>query len=221
MELFDVVILGLLIFGGIIGFQRGLISGISKLAGKIAAIGIAIVFHKPFLNIIDPMFGLREIIEPKINQFLLNLIEGRTGSNPYIDSGGIVQPAIGEATLVLTDYVLKIGSLLLLFMIITIAVNIIITVIINPLAKTLSVVDRGGGLVLGLLGMLIGICLVVGLIAPFLTTAGTGILTVENSLLYPLLMQGYEAILAIITAFAGDVLVNPLDAFPMLKETAI
>jgi len=221
MATFDLIVLGLLLFGGLAGFRKGLISGVSKFAGKIAAIGIAVVFHKQFLNALEPIFGLRQRIEPKIAEFLTKLVESRTGSNSYGDSGLLVQPVVGEATVVLTDYVLKIGALLLLFIIVTIAVNIVINLVINPLAQTLSVVDRGGGLAFGILGTLVGLCLAVGLVAPFIISANTGIAMINDSFLYPWLMQGYDIILAAISAFAGDILVNPFEAFPLLQETII
>jgi uncharacterized membrane protein required for colicin V production len=100
-------------------------------------------------------------------------------------------------------------------------INLIIAVVITPLAKTLSFVDRGGGLAFGVLSMAIGLCLVVGLLAPFLTTASTGLFKTNNSLLYPWLIQGYDVILAVISTFAGDILSNPLDKLPMFNQTPI
>jgi uncharacterized membrane protein required for colicin V production len=50
LNTFDLIILGLLFFGGIAGFQKGLITGLSRFVGKIAAIVIAVVFIASFLR---------------------------------------------------------------------------------------------------------------------------------------------------------------------------
>lgn len=221
MNTFDLIIVALLLFGGIAGFQKGLITGLSRFIGKIAAIVIAVVFHNQFLNMLEPALGLREKLEPAISGFLLNIVQGRLPSGSLYDTQTIAQPALGEATTVLTDYVLKIGSLLVLFILASLVINLIIAVVITPLAKTLSFVDRGGGLAFGVLSMFIGLCLVVGLLAPFLTTATTSIFKVSNSLLYPWLIQGYDVLLAVISTFAGDILTNPLEKLPIFNQTLI
>jgi len=221
LNTFDLIILGLLFFGGIAGFQKGLITGLSRFVGKIAAIVIAVVFHSKFLETLEPVLSLREKVEPAIGGFLLRIVESKAPSGSSSATQALVQPAIGEATLALTDYVLKIGSLLVLFILASLVINLIIAVVITPLAKTLSFVDRGGGLAFGVLSMAIGLCLVVGLLAPFLTTASTGLFKTNNSLLYPWLIQGYDVILAVISTFAGDILSNPLDKLPMFNQTPI
>ncbi len=222
MNTFDFIILGLLAFGGIAGFRKGLITGLSRFLGKIAAIGIAVFFHPEFLQKVEPVLKLREKIEPKIGSFLTKVAEGKTpGKGQFADPDALVQPMIGEATIVLTDYVLKIGALLVLFFLIAFLINLLIAVVITPLAKTLSFVNRGGGLVFGILSTTLVLCLIIGLMAPFLTTANPGIFKASSSLLYPWLIQGYEILVCMIFAVAGDFLFNPLEAFPLFQETAI
>jgi hypothetical protein len=98
---------------------------------------------------------------------------------------------------------------------------LIIALVITPLAKTLSIVDRGGGLAFGLMSSLVGICLIVGIFSPFLTTTGSGIFAVNTSFLFPWLIQGYNLLLAGISVFAGDILTNPLESFPLFRQTPV
>jgi uncharacterized membrane protein required for colicin V production len=222
MNTFDFIVLGLLALGGITGFQKGLLTGLSRFLGKIAAMGIAVFFHPEFLQRVEPIFKLREKLEPKIGSFLIKVAEGKNlGKGKFTDSEALIQPVIGEATIVLTDYVLKIGALLVLFILTALLLNLLIAVVITPLAKTLSFVNRGGGLAFGILSTMLVLCLLIGLMAPFLTTANPGIFKISGSRLYPWLIQGYEILRSIIFAVAGDFLINPLEAFPFFQETAI
>lgn len=215
MSTFDIVILILLVFGGIAGFQKGLITGLSRFIGKIAAIGIAVFFHMQFLNSVEPVLGLRIKIKPIIESFLEKIVESKSAAGgQFGDTGSFVGPVIGEATAVLTNYVLKIGAVITLFLLAVFIINIIIAVIITPLAKTLSFVNRGGGFAFGILSMLVGLCLCIGLMGPFLMTANTEMFRVSDSVLYPWLIEGYEVLLGIISAFAGDIFTNPLESLP-------
>lgn len=222
MNTLDFIVLILLAFGGIVGFQKGLITGISRFVGKIAAIGIAVLFHTTFLNTIEPVLDLREKVEPKIGAFLAKIVAGKTAApGQFGSTDALVQPVIGEATVVVTDYVLKIGSLLMLFFLAAFLINLLIAMIITPLAKSLGFVNRGGGLAFGVLSMLVGVCLVMGLVSPFLTTVNPDAFRVSSSIMYPWLMQGYELLLGFISAFAGDILNNPLETIPLLKGTKV
>ncbi|NLI92895.1 MAG: CvpA family protein [Peptococcaceae bacterium] len=219
MNTFDIVVLILILAGGIAGFQKGLIMGLSRLVGKIAAIVVAVVFHQQFLKTIEPVLGLKKIIEPKISGFLAKIVESKLAASgvPGGTTKALAQPAINQATVALTDYVLKIGSLLLLFILVSLIINFVISLIISPVAKSLSFADRGGGMIFGILSTLIGVCLFVGLVAPLLTKGNVGLFKISNSILYPWLMEGYDFILFGIKAYAGDVLKNPLEGIPLFK----
>lgn len=222
MATFDVIVLILVLLGGVAGLQKGLITGLARLGGKIAAIVIAVVFHQKFIDTIEPFLGLKKLIEPQISAFLAKIIEDKLPAG--IPSGGaeaFVQPALSQATLALTGYILNIGSLIVLFILVSLLVNLLTSVIFSPLAKGLSFADRGGGFVFGVVGTLLGLCLIVGLIAPFLASGYIGFLKVNHSVFYPWLIQGYDIISAGMKAYAGDILKNPLEGFPMLKEMQV
>jgi uncharacterized membrane protein required for colicin V production len=220
LNTFDIVVLVLLALGGFAGFQKGLITGLARFIGKLAALGIAVLFHKDFLQAVEPFLDFRALIEPKIGSFLAAILASKvTFGGQFGDPGTLVEPAIAEATAVLTDYVLKISSLLLLFLLAVLAINILIALIITPLAKSLSFVNRGGGFILGILGMLFGLCLFIGLLMPFITAAD--FLNTGNSLVYPWLWRGYELVKSLVAALAGDIFKNPLDAFPAFTGTPL
>lgn len=223
MNTFDIIVVIVLALGGLAGFQKGLLTGVSRFVGKIAAIGIAIVFHIKFLSIVEPILELREKISPKINGILSKIIESKAagGQGQYLNTDALVQPILGEATIVLTDYLLRIGSLILLFILSGVVINLIITVVIDPLAKSLGIVNRGGGLAFGALSAAVGLCLIIGLISPFLSSTNPGALNLNESLSYPWVIGGYDLLTGILSAFTGDIFTNPLDKFPVLKSTAV
>lgn len=220
MNTLDFIVLILLALGGFTGFRKGLITGLSRFAGKIAAIAIAVLFYKQFLDTLDQSIGLREKIEPQVAAFLIKIMENTSVSGPG-STEVLAQSVLGQATMVVTDYILMIGALLLLFFVVSVIINLLIAVIITPLAKNFSIINRGGGLAFGFLSMLVAICLFAGLSAPLLTTAASGAAGVGQSFMYPWLLQGYEIIQGAISVFAGDILTNPLEGFPITKEMAI
>jgi len=221
MSTFDIIILVLLALGGIAGFQKGLITGVAKLIGKIAAIGIAFVFNRQFLGLIENIVEVREMVEPRVGNFLARVLEVRIAEGAYGNSNALIEPVLGQATTAMTNYVLKIGSIIILFILAVFIINLIIAVVITPLAKSLSFVNRGGGLAFGVLSSGIVLCLIVGLLNPFLSTAGPGALEVNQSLLFSWMVGIYKLLISFISGFSGDVLSNPLDALPVFKETSL
>ncbi len=221
MSTFDIIILVLLALAGIIGFQKGLITGVSKFIGKIAAIFIAYAFHQQFLSLLEKVVGIREMITPKVGELLLKMVEGKIAGGGYGNSNALIQPVAAQATKVLTDYVLNIGSILILFILASLIINLIIAMVITPLARNLSLVNRGGGLAFGVLSSGVVLCLILGLITPFLTTTSPSVLKLNDSFLYPWMIQGYDAVMPVISGFSGDILTNPLESIPIFKETSL
>ncbi|ADY57617.1 hypothetical protein Sgly_3355 [Syntrophobotulus glycolicus DSM 8271] len=212
----DIAALIILMIGGLTGYRKGLITGASHFVGKITALVIAMLFHGQFLQVIEPYLHLRDKIQPKISAFLLKaalarLNEGAPGAAG--SSEGLLQPAVAQTAISLTDYILLIGSVLLLFLLTSLLINILIGIVINPIANSLGIINRGGGLLFGVLGSFIVVCLFVGLASPLLALFDTAALNPEGSVLYPVFQAGYEIIKVFISAAAGDFLTNPLKGF--------
>jgi uncharacterized membrane protein required for colicin V production len=91
----------------------------------------------------------------------------------------------------------------LLFLLCTVAVNLIIALIIRPLADALSLADRGGGLVLGLCGSFLLLSLVVGAASPVID-ANESWAVVRESMSYPFLRAGYGFILSLVHLFQPE-----------------
>lgn len=223
MNTFDIIVLILLALGGITGFRKGLLTGMARLLGEIAAIAAAVVFHMRFLDMIEPVFNLRGIIEPKINSLVVKVLESKAVIPDMVpgDMGGLVIPVIEEATVALTDYILKIIALIILFLLASFLINLLISLLVTPLAKSLGIVNRGGGLAFGFLTIFIVLSLIVGMASPVLTAASAAGIKTNDSLFYPILMNGYEVILSVISVFAGDFLANPLEMLPQIKSMPI
>ncbi len=219
MSGFDIVVLFLLGLGAITGFQKGLITGIARLVGKIAAIVVALLFHQQFLSLIEPVFNLRGIIEPRVVALLTKIMASKDNSEGSTEA--FIQPMLTEATITITDYTLKIIGLLLLFIILSVIINIFITFIVTPLAKSLGIVNKGGGLAFGALSTIIVLCIVVGMTAPFLNTANSGIINTNQSFLFPWLLEGYQQLLSFMGAFDSELLTNPFEGLPIHNGTPI
>jgi len=217
MNTFDIIILVLLILGGIVGFKKGLITGIFKFIGKIAAIVVAFVFYRPFLTLLESTIGLRALVEPRIEKFVLKILEGKAATGQYGTSQSLLQPVVNQATTVMTDYFLNIAAILILFILATIIINLLIAVIIKPLAKNLSIVNRGGGLAFGVLGTAVVLCLLVGFLNPFLSAAAPGSLRINESILFPWMTQGYDLVITVFSGFSSDNFINPLDSLSVFK----
>lgn len=211
---FDFIILAILAIGAIAGFQKGLITGISRFIGKLAAVAIAILFHDVFFNTADSIFGLKAKIVPAINGFITNIAHSGIEQSPYGNNEDLLESVLSDATFVLTEYFFKISSMIILFLLAGFIINLLISIIVKPLAQSLGVVNRGGGLIFGFLSALVGVCLVVGLATPFLTASAWGVSNLSHSITYPFVNQGYDLILGFVSSFAEGSIDNPLENFP-------
>jgi uncharacterized membrane protein required for colicin V production len=103
----------------------------------------------------------------------------------------------------MTDFILNTIALVLLFILGTVAVNILVALIVRPLAEALSVADRGGGLVLGLCGSFLLLAIVVGAAAPVID-ANESWAAVRESMSYPILRAGYNFILSVVHLYQPE-----------------
>jgi len=211
---FDIIILILLAFGGILGFNKGLITGFTRFVGKIISIGLAFIFHGQFISLFEDLFKIREIIDSSLSAVLAKVINNRITT-----ADNLLQSAAGQLTSVITDYLLIIFSIVILFIVVSTIINLLISLIITPVAKNLGLINRGGGLAFGLLGSYVVLCLLIGLTAPFLTTWSNGALGIGDSLLFPLLLQGYDLQLSLLSGFSDDILTNSLYSMPLIPKT--
>lgn len=217
MNTFDYALLILLALGALSGFQTGLITGLSKFAGKIAAIVIAVVFYPQFLKVIDPVFKLREKIEPQVSGFIAKFVEAQTaGAGQFGYNDTVFQPVINDFTVSFTDYILNIAAFIILFLFASLIINIIISIAIAPVARNLTLINRGGGLAVGMLSAFLILSLLLGLAYPLVTAADPNFWGIADSELYPWFVSGYQLVLSIVSLFAGDILSNPLDSFSFL-----
>jgi len=221
LNTFDFVILAVLAIGAFAGFRKGLITGIARFLGKIAAVVVAVLFHDEFLSIIDSALNVKVKVTPAINGFLSGVIAAKIDQNMPGSGDDLLEPVLSNATTLLTDYLLKISSLIILFLAAGFIINLFISLFIKPLAKSLSLVNRGGGLIFGFLSSLIVVCLVVGLITPFLTATPWGVSNLAYSATYPFVSQGYDLIRALVSSFADGTLTNPLENLPFNWFTPI
>jgi uncharacterized membrane protein required for colicin V production len=218
MSLFDIFVVTIVVISGIAGVRKGLITGLAKFIGKIVAVFVAFLFFARFLEFLEKHIALREIIEPKVGNLVIKIFEGKVNGGGYGNSSFLMSAAIEQATNSFTNYILNIIAILVLFVAVSLFINLVISFLISPLAKNLTIINRGGGFVLGLLSSFVVLCLVVGLISPFLT-ASEKLSSVQTSVLYPYLMEGYNTALPVISGFSSEILLNPLESIESLKDS--
>lgn len=221
MNTFDFLILAVLAIGAFAGFRKGFITGIARFLGKIAAVVIAVLFHDEFLSIADGAFSLKAKITPTINDFLSGVLAGKIDQSEPAFSEALLEPFLSNTTVLVTNYFLKISSLIILFLIAGFGINLFISLFIKPLAKSLSLVNRGGGLIFGFFSSMVGVCLIVGLITPFLTATTWGVNNLSYSVTYPFVSRGYDLILSLVSSFADGTLANPFENLPIDWQTPI
>jgi uncharacterized membrane protein required for colicin V production len=68
--MFDIIVLLLLVAGGVVGLLKGLITGIARLVGNIAAILVAYLFHKPFLALVEKAVPLHDLVGERVQSFI-------------------------------------------------------------------------------------------------------------------------------------------------------
>ncbi len=130
MNTFDFIILILLAAAGIIGFQKGLITGLTRFVGKIIAIGIAFVFHSQFINLLENIFPISKLIESSLSGIMAKILESKMAASQSGGSDAMLEPFAGSVTAVITDYILIILSISVLFFIASILINLLIGVLI-------------------------------------------------------------------------------------------
>jgi uncharacterized membrane protein required for colicin V production len=130
---------------------------------------------------------------------------------------GFILPESGSPLQILqtqlTDFIMNTMALVLLFIICTLVVNILVALVIQPLAEALSPADRGGGLILGFCGSFLLLSLVVGAAAPIID-ANESWSVVQESMSYPILRAGYNFILSVVHLYQSE---TPSSLLPNLN----
>lgn len=223
MNIFDILILGLLILGALQGYRKGLISGLVNLLGSIFGFYFAVKEYLMVFEWLEQHTPLRQWLEPVVYRFLLPSVQAQAQTTQLqtldkilsvfpkelrglISSGAVpdfqaytqnlVQTMTKTVSGVLTDNLIKIIAFFLTYTVVILILQIVVNLILAPIGFFSGTVNRGGGFLFGSLGALVGVAIIMGLITPFLPLLGQSefALLIKEAWFYPHLLQLFEAL---------------------------
>lgn len=240
MNIFDILVLGIVLLGALQGYRKGLISGLVSLLGHILGLVFAAKEYLKVLSWLDQNTPIRNWIEPAIYKLILPSVESKAqlagqqtlerilsmfpkelrdliGSSNVPDFQAYTQSAIQTVAHnfsgLITDNLLKILAFGLTYSVIVLAIEIIASLVLSPFGLFSGTVNRGGGFLVGALGSFVGLAVFVGLISPFISLAGTDSVwgLLPKSQSYNYLVQTFTYLREILRLNLDQGLTLPLD----------
>lgn len=185
----DIILIIVMALGIFLGYKRGFIRSLFSMIGILLAIILALISYKSVVNIIinktDIYNKVYSYVETKVDstETFINMPDALQN---YIDADVIVNQAQSSVASKLTNFIINIGTLIVLIVIFYIII-IVIRIILDNVAKLpiFNIFNKLGGAVLGGLKTYI-IVLVAFTIINLIGVVGKGqtiIKMVDNSLL--------------------------------------
>ncbi|HWQ72414.1 MAG TPA: CvpA family protein [Desulfitobacteriaceae bacterium] len=195
MNVIDILILVLIVFGALQGYHKGLINGLAQFAGIIIGFFVASLEYLNVLKWLEQLFPLHSWLEPVINKLILPSLQSQTGaitqqslaqllamlpaglrdalvSGKIIEgpaptvANGYLEQAAQNISAYLTDRILALLAFVLVFFVIVIIVQIIITILFAPFRIFDGTINRGGGLLFGGLYAFLSLAVISGIFLP-------------------------------------------------------
>lgn len=232
MNIFDILILGIVLLGALQGYRKGLISGLVSFVGSLLGLILAAKEYLKVLAWIDQNTPIRNWLEPVVYKLILPSVESKAhlagqqtlerilsmfpkelrdliGNGTVPDFQAYTQTAIQAIAKnlsgIITDNLLKVIAFTLTYTFIILIIGILTSLILSPFGLFSGTINRGGGFFLGGLSSFVGLAVFVGLLSPFITLAGADTLwgLLQRSESYPYLVQTFS--------YLGEVLRLNLD----------
>lgn len=243
MNIFDILLLAIILLGAIQGYRKGLISGLISLGGSILGLVLAGKYYPTVLQWLDQSTALRRWLEGATYKRILpsveakaELAQGQTlekmlsmfpeGFREVLGGANFhgiqlyTEDALHSIALniseILADSLLKIISFTVVYLGVLIVIEIVSAIVLAPLGLFSGTINGGGGLIVGGLVSFVGFAILVGLFSPFLSLVGSEnvLELLQNSRSYPYLMQTFSILADILRFNFEQGLTFPLD----LKE---
>jgi Colicin V production protein. len=235
VNLVDVIILGFVLLGGLHGYQRGLLTSIVGFLSSIVGFLVAAKEYMPALRWAEQYFPLKEWIEPIIYRLLLPSVQAKAdtiqqqalgsilGALPSewrsifenLQGGnlsGTIEKVTHNLAGMLAENILGLIAFGCVFYIVVVIIHIIVSILLHPLGSWSGSINRGGGLIFGVLSTIIGLSVLIGLISPFLQigVGGSFNTLVQSSLFSPYLVGIFHALDKAFAAQLSRKLLEPL-----------
>ncbi|MDR3288409.1 MAG: CvpA family protein [Peptococcaceae bacterium] len=224
MNITDVLIIGMISLGALLGYKRGLIGGLVNLVGSIAAFLIAAYEYAKIVAWIEAKFQVKEWLEPIVFNLIKPVLETQIQANSgkMIDSvmqlvppemwsilgeeagsaglNSITQNALQQVghTLAgaLTGQILNLFVFALTFFLVLFLIKLAGMLVLKPFGLLGGAVNRAGGFIFGAISVALVLAVLAGIISPFITLeiAGTTGTMIQQSVLYPYLLQLFQLV---------------------------
>ncbi|HBW37122.1 CvpA family protein [Desulfosporosinus sp. BICA1-9] len=237
MNLLDVLILGFILLGALRGYQRGLLTSIVNFLSGIAGFLVAVWQYKAALRWVEQYFPLQQWLEPVIFRVVLPAVQSKadtlqqqflgsilsslppelrsffSSSNlPSLPMPQTIEQVSHHLAGVLTERILNLIAFGVVFYTVVLIFQLGCAILLRPFGSWRGSLNRGGGLLFGGLGSLIGLSVLAGLFSPLLNL-GVGQsynVLIQNSYFYPYLVGIFNGLDQIFSAQLRQNLLDPL-----------
>lgn len=236
MNLLDVLIVGFILLGALHGYRRGLITSIVNFLGWIIGFLVASWQYMNALRWVEQYFPLQEWLEPVIYRALLPSVESKASAFQQQVLGNIWTllpeewrnslPSLNIATEVpqtieqmthqlagtITGSILSLLAFGLVYYGVVLVIQLLVSFFLRPLGGWNGSFNRGGGLVLGGLSSLVALSVLAGILSPLVQLSLNASFKelVQNSTLYPHLVQTFSVLDQLLSAQLKEKLMEPL-----------
>jgi hypothetical protein len=235
MNLIDILILGLILFGALRGYQKGLISSIVNFLSTILGFLVASWKYMIALGWAEQYFSFKEWLEPLIYKAIHPAVQSKAatlesqslsnilGALPlewrslFENVSGVQMPqAIEQVTHslagMLTERILSLIAFGCVFYIVVFIIQLASSILLSPFGRWGGSLNRGGGLLFGGLSVLIGMAVIAGLFSPLLQlgVGGSFNALIQSSSFYPHLVEIFSVLDQAFSAQLSQKLLEPL-----------
>ncbi|MFZ3103024.1 MAG: CvpA family protein [Desulfitobacteriaceae bacterium] len=224
MNIVDILIMGLILLGALQGYRKGLITGLAQFAGSIIGFLVASLEYIKVLKWLEQFFPFQRWLEPVIYRLIGSSLQTQAGSIPQqsienllkmlppelrsylagnnilgvqsatLMTKGYVEQAIHGIAGFITEKVLALLAFALVFLVIVVLIQALITILLAPLGIFGGAANRGGGLLFGGLFAFSILVVISGVFSPMLMldTQIPGLLFIQHSFFQPYLLQTFQ-----------------------------
>ena len=237
MNLIDVLILGFILLGALLGYQRGLITSVVNFLSSIVGFLVASWEYMVALHWAEQYFPLQQWLEPVIYRGILPAVQSKASSLQQQALGnilgalppewrnifaslnlpGVQMPQVTEQVThrlagMLTEQILGLIAFGCVFFVVVVLIQLLFAILLRPFGTWGGAFNRGGGLLFGGLSALIGLAVLAGLFSPLLKLGIGGNINdlIQNSNTYPYLVRIFQALDQAFSAQLSQKLLEPL-----------
>jgi len=237
MNLIDVLILGLILLGALLGYQRGLITSVVNFLSSIVGFLVASWEYLNALHWAEQYFPLQQWLEPVIYRAILPSVQSKAStlqqqalgdilgalplewrniftslSLPSVQMPQVIEQATHRLAGMLTEKILGLIAFGCVFFVVVVLIQLVVAILLRPFGNWGGAFNRGGGLLFGGLSALIALAVLAGLFSPLLKLGVGGNINdlIQNSNTFPYLVGIFQALDQAFSAQLSQKLLEPL-----------